>query len=717
MTHPPLKNKDTLFKKNSLILAMSLTGLVSLHQTHAAQIEEIQVTGQGIGSLRLNAENGAGSRLGLTAFETPASVDLITSQEILAKGDYDALAAITRSAGMTSSGSPGNGGTSVSARGFNGHGTTVNTYDGTRLYITAGTVTFPADTWTLDRVEVLRGAGAVINGVGALASTVNYIPKSADFDGANFEALVAAGSFGMHRVALGGGNQINDEWAFRLDGSYQDSDGFADRAGETRKVLAGSLLFKPSEDFSMRFSLDYADIDASPYWGTPLINGEASTSLRRNNYNFEDAFVNYEDIWARVRTDWRLSPNVTFRNDTYYIKADREWQNLELYSFSAASQMINRADYLGIRHDQSQVGTRGDFLIEGDFGGLRNRFTIGAEVNTIKMDYHNNFSTGGFDVMDSVPVFGFNPGRMPMATAPTILDYSTSSRQYAVFFDDVLEVTERLSLVLGGRYDDFDFDRNNHALVTGRGASSFDAAFSRFTWRAGVVYEISDNFNVYAQTSTAADPVTSPISINAANADFNLSTGRQYEVGLKQQFLEGRAEYTLAYFDIVKKGMVTRQPGATVSEQIGQASSNGVEFTLRINPTDTLNIDFNAAVLDAQYDEFFSGTTSLRGNTPNNVPEKTANLWVNWVPAPQFSIGTGMRYVDKRFGNDLNTLVLPSYTVFDAAATWFVNSQTSVILRARNFTNEKDFVLAQYGANQWIFGDPRSYELSFRYSL
>ncbi len=265
------------------------------------EIEEIIVVGQGgVGSIRLNAQNGAGSRLGLSGLDQPASVDIISREEIATKGDYSALDAVTRTTGISASASPGNGGTSISSRGFNGHGSTVYTYDGTRLYIVAGTVTFPADTWTLDRVEVLRGAGSVINGVGALGTTINYVPKSPSFGDSSFESVVAFGSFDMKRLALGGGAKISEKLAFRLDVSHQEDDGFADRADESREVLAGSLLYQATEDLSIRFSIDYADIDTAPFWGTPLINGEASSSLRRNNYNFEDGKVIFEDTWSRT---------------------------------------------------------------------------------------------------------------------------------------------------------------------------------------------------------------------------------------------------------------------------------------------------------------------------------------------------------------------------------------------------------------------------------
>jgi len=708
---------------HTLAVATLTLSASSLAETPASSgnVEEVLVIGQTVGSVRLNEAQAAGSRLGLTSLQTPASVDIITRDDMASKGDYSALQAVTRVTGFSASASPGNGGSSVSARGFNGHGTTVNTYDGTRLYITAGTVTFPADTWTLERVEVLRGAGSVVNGVGALGATINYVPKIPHFGDADFEALLSTGSFEATRIAAGGSMQLSERVAARADASHYQTDGYVRDAGEERAVLAGSILFLANEGLNVRLSVDYADINAAPYWGTPLLDGGASRAQRRNNYNFSDGSVQYEDLWTRVRTEWQLAPGFTFRNDSYYIDAGREWQNVENFAFDPLSGLIDRSSFLGIVHAQQQLGTRGDVLVETSIAGMAARLAVGAEINVMDLDYSNNFGTGGFNFADSVPVNGFDPGRVPRNEAPTLLDYSTDSTQSAAFVDSLLNVTEQLALVVGVRYDDFGFDRFNHPLddprATPREASAFDAGFSHFTWRAGVVYQPAKSISLYAQTSTAADPVTSPVSINASNSDFDLSTGRQYEVGVKQQFLDGRAEYTVAYFDIVKKRLVTRLPGEAFSRQIGQQSSDGWEFTLRITPLEQFSIEFNAALVDARFDEFYSGSESLVGNTPRNVPDKTANLWLQWNPVAALSGGIGLRYVDQRFANDANTQRLPAYSVLDATATWQVSRNLAFNLRARNLGDERDYVLAQYGTDQWIFGEPRSWELAIRYAL
>jgi len=82
----------------ALALMLASTGVFAADNEG---VEEIVVIGQGIGTLRLNAANGAGSRLGLSALDTPASVDLVTRTEIMAKGDYSAIDSITRTAGLS----------------------------------------------------------------------------------------------------------------------------------------------------------------------------------------------------------------------------------------------------------------------------------------------------------------------------------------------------------------------------------------------------------------------------------------------------------------------------------------------------------------------------------------------------------------------------------------------------------------------------------------
>ena len=228
-------------------------------EKNSTSIEEVLVEGVLLNSsgLGLNRENSAASRLGLSLFELPASVELIEQTAMAVKGDFSGLAAVTRATGIASNGNQGNGGTALSARGFEGHNSVVHTYDGIRLYVGAGTVTFPADTWTVDRVEVLRGPGSVVNGVGAIGASINYVPKKPNEEKYEHQIMLTAGSDDLRRMALGSGGPINSRLSYRFDAVHHDTEGYVDRAEEKRQALAGTLRYQV-DNFAVALSIDYA---------------------------------------------------------------------------------------------------------------------------------------------------------------------------------------------------------------------------------------------------------------------------------------------------------------------------------------------------------------------------------------------------------------------------------------------------------------------------
>src|SRR5689334_6154983 len=100
-------------------------------------------------TLNLTGSASTGSRLGLTRLQTPASVDVISAETMAERGQHDVIDAVTQNAvGFTASPEPGNGSLSFNTRGFTGNGSVMMLYDGTRLYVGSGTLTFPYDTWS-----------------------------------------------------------------------------------------------------------------------------------------------------------------------------------------------------------------------------------------------------------------------------------------------------------------------------------------------------------------------------------------------------------------------------------------------------------------------------------------------------------------------------------------------------------------------------------------
>ena len=136
----------------------------------------------------------SGEPSGLTLREQPAAVEIIPGEVIRTRGDLTAQEAVTRATGITAAGTPGDGSSALASRGFVGNDSVTQLYDGTRLYVGAATMTFPVDTWLMDRVEVLRGPASVIDGVGAIGGAINYVPRQPLRQQRLTDALFSAGA-------------------------------------------------------------------------------------------------------------------------------------------------------------------------------------------------------------------------------------------------------------------------------------------------------------------------------------------------------------------------------------------------------------------------------------------------------------------------------------------------------------------------------------------
>lgn len=160
-------------------LAVSLPALADDHQGAPLTLPSTAVTEtREPSAIDLATPTQAGSRLNLSALETPASTSSISAEQILQRNNLTVQDAVTRSPGITFIGTPGDGGTGLSARGFSGQGSVMTLFDGARLYTGAGTLTFPVDPWMVERIDVLRGPASVLYGEGATGAVVNVIPKN-----------------------------------------------------------------------------------------------------------------------------------------------------------------------------------------------------------------------------------------------------------------------------------------------------------------------------------------------------------------------------------------------------------------------------------------------------------------------------------------------------------------------------------------------------------
>lgn len=685
--------------------------------------DSIIVTGARENSLQL--ESTTGSRMGLSVLETPATVNTLDGDDIRALGDLNFLDAISRAPGVTMSASPGDGNTALSLRGFTGQGSIMQLFGGVRLFPNNGTVTFPFDTWNVERIEVLSGPGSVLYGQGALGGVVNVVPTSPIFDRYEGRAEAAYGSFDSVRVAAGLGGPIADKLAFRVDGILRTSNGYVERGESQSVALSGSLEYRPTETLSINLRHDYGDNQPMQYWGTPLAEGTTlDTSIREQNYNVRDAVIDWRDNRTQVSIDWTPAEGMKLFNTAYYLDSRREWQNLENYFYDTGAGVVERSSNFGIVHNVEQYGNQAYASYKAPLGGgISNQILVGFDVNLIRLNYEHSFASDPQE--DAVDPFNPDPGFF-LNTAGLLPRYRTRTANWAVYAEDRVELGEQFSIIGGARYEENTVERFNFVYnevgntIIGEtpalaGGAETKKRFKDFTWRLGAVYQPVPDIALYGQYATGVDPVGTLTSFTPSAAQFGFTNarGNQIEVGAKALFLGGAGAATVSLYRIVKNDLAVQQIPNGPIEQVGQQSSQGVEATLSLDLPWGLSVNANGTILDARFDDFPSGAADFTGNTPPNVPEEAANLFLQWTPRERLRLGGGVRYVGARLANNSNTLTVDAYTVVDLTASYALAEGFAIDARVFNLLDE-DYAIATYGAQQWVLGRPQAFEVAFR---
>jgi iron complex outermembrane receptor protein len=715
-------------------LAGSMAAPLAAQTADEARQAEILVVGEKHNPL--TTPTATGSRLGLTLLETPASVATLDGDEIRARGDLSIVDAVTRAPGISSVANPGNGGTALAARGFDGQGSVLQLVDGVRLFPVAGTITFPTDPWTVGRIEVLSGPASVLYGQGALGGAINIVTKQPSLSRNTIDAEASYGSQDTKHLAAGAGGPIGSVFGYRVDASWRDSDGYVDRGNSRSLALSGALRFQPSERFYATVRHDYGDQRPSRYFGTPLINNRLDTAIRHRNYNVGDSLMRFRDNRTTLSLDWSPTDAITINDTGYRLASKRRWRNLETYCWIASDGdcpngigygtpgNIYRADNIGIVHDQEQWGDQATIKLSTPLGGsIHNDLVAGFDVNLIKLTYSHDF---GSDYQENeVNPRNFDPGLF-LDTQGIAPRYRTRTSERAFFAEDRLKLSEALSVVAGVRAEHdrtgrwtFVYDPTGTRIIGEtpalNGGTTAHRTFNNTTWRVGGVYQPVKTVSLYVQYSTGVDPLGTLATYTTSKDQyaFTNAKGDQIEAGVKASFLNGRGTATLAAYKIVKKNLVAQRIANGPIEQIGQRSSKGIEATVSLDLPFGLGIDANGAVLNARYDNFISGDEPYTGNTPPNVPETTANLALRWDATARIQARTELRYVGRTFSDNANRFRMPAYAVVDAGVSYAVTRRVAVDLRVYNLF-DKDYATNSYSDQQWVLARPRSVDVALR---
>jgi iron complex outermembrane receptor protein len=664
----------------------------------------------------------SGSRLNLSARENPASVSVIDRQSMARIGARSFQDAANALPGVNASAPPGWGGY-VSYRGFNG-AQIGQLFNGINLQSSAAGR--PVGAWIYDRVELLGGPSSFLNGSGAVGGSLNMITRLAKRLEDTVEGRVSYGGFDTWETALGFNQALHSSGEARhyarFDYSRTGSQGYIDRQQNDAGNLAFSMLSDINEQWSHTLAVEYLqETEDSPYWGTPVLQPVVGTlhidkHHRFNNYNVADGRYEQRTRWLRSITDYRLSDTTQVRNTLYHYNGQRDYRNLEVYRYNSSNTAIARSGGYRQRHDQELNGNRLELTHQGQLFGRSSDWAFGLDYSDNQQTLYP-LSKGAFD---SVDPNGYQPGyflSIPGMDAPRTKGRSTHTETSAGFLENRIRLTEQLALISALRYDHIDFTVVDHAAQ-----AKLDRRWDAVTGRLGLVYDLSTDLSFYSQYSTSAEPPGGSLTGASISqvGDFDLSTGRQVEVGSKFDFLDGRGAATVAAYRIVRKNIsVPSSTLANTTEQAGQQSSAGIELAASFKVTPRLLAAANFSWVNAKYDVFnetVGGVVySRKGRHPVNIPERVANLWLSYDLAPDWQVAADARYVSSVHANTANSAWVPSYAVYGLSMSHDLGPHVQLSARLRNLSDEIYARFIHQSNTQYYLGEPRSLEIAVQW--
>jgi catecholate siderophore receptor len=275
----------------------------------------------------------------------------------------------------------------------------------------------------------------------------------------------------------------------------------------------------------------------------------------------------------------------------------------------------------------------------------------------------------------------------------------------SVYGFDTLEFNPQWLLNLGVRWDDYNSVLDTAASTTPATHAQADSQFA--SYQAGLVYKPSTNSSVYISYGTSATPPGNDggdgiDGLTAAVQYLEPQESKNFEVGTKWEVLPGgRLSLSAAYFQsTMDNARVTGADGT--SQNIGKRELKGIELGFSGNINRHWQVFGGYTYLDAILaDNGFVNTgpatrpvyapSPYNGNAFPTTPKHSASLWTSYDITRKLTIGGGLNYVDKVYANVNNSKFAPSYTRYDAMASYVVNSNVTLQLNIQNLTDEVYF--------------------------
>lgn len=654
-------------KKQVVVLGMLMSGIaMNAQMKFVAENDTIKI--QQIEDVNLhrsgnpNKAKPLSTKSNLTVMETPQPIAIVT-HEIIEQQQSKQLSEVLQNVnGIYITSSRGNSQDSFGGRGFS-LGNDNIFKNGSRV----NSGVFP-EVSGLERVEVLKGANAMLYGNTAAGGIINMITKKPRFTHGGSIGF-SAGSWNSYKPTVDFYGPLSDRIAFRVNGTYENAESFRDVVESEKYYFNPSFLFNLGEKSQLIVEADYLKNDFVPDFGIGAItNKDLSYSLNnqvdRNVFfgtdwqyqNIEQASTNVT-FNHQLNTNWTLNAVASYQNFTKdYFSSERvQWG----YANNAATRLswsrpFNKT-YNEQNYGSAQVNINGEF----NTGKINHKILFGADADYSQADSYTYTlaTTANVLYLDDPSTWG--NVAMPMSTDKDKTRANT--RRIGAYAQDFISLSQQIKVIAGLRWSYIenmpsiksDYSKNGEKSFVANSATS-DQAISP---KVGFVYMPTENLSVFG---TYTNSFAANTGRTVFDESLNPTTIDQYEVGAKKNFWNNAVAVNLSLYQIVYQDYYqtaqflsngTQNSDSTIKEFAGKMRSRGVELDITGNPTKNLSIIGGISYNNSVYLDTPELTGYVEKQRLVRTPATTANASVFYKFTEKLNglkVGAGAYYVGER---------------------------------------------------------------------
>lgn len=571
-----------------------------------------------------------------------------------------------------------------------------------------------------DRVEIVRGATGLMTGAGEPNGVVNMVRKRPTRE---FQSYVQAGvgSWDYYRAEadVSGPLVENGKLRGRLVAAKQTNHSFMDWYSQDRDLLYGVLEADLSDSTTARLGVDYQTYNADGAPGVPLFysNGQPTDFSRSTSSGPRWMYEDYTTKNYSFGLDQQLANDWQLKLAANYMDVDRDSLSA-FYRTGAGIATLDQAtgnatlDLLEVEAHQVQRGM--NITLQGPFEllGQSHQLIVGFDY----LDYRNNHLTGSA----GSPTFNFFTwgNRIPQPGNYTpVLDYDVNIRQTGYFAATRLNFTDDWHLILGARTTSYRYDAHQVSLPSGFDRPSNLQERGEVVPYVGLIHDLTAEQSLYASYTDIFKPQTAR---DRTGKVLDPVTGKNYELGWKGEFYEGRLNTSAAIYLIKRDNFAEDDTGfpipgvanSTASRAVNGAETKGIDLELSGEVADGWNVHTG-------YSHSRTENAQDTRLTPQ-LPLETFRLWSTYrMPGEweRLTLGGGVNWNAKQsLLTTRNTRITQEdYAVASLMARYKLSDNMAATLNVENLFDKKYY--AGLAGNYGHYGAPRNATLNLRYDF